>query len=125
VTFLAPAVHLRFTHCRLPLAMMSALNFIAAGMLLVASPMPASAAPRLHCLSRNEQRAAIASGAVVTLARARRSLRQRGIKGELVRARLCRTTHHHLIYLLTLLPRDGRVRRATINAATGKLVHVR
>jgi uncharacterized membrane protein YkoI len=105
--------------------MMSALNLIAAGMLLLAAPMPASGGPRLHCLSRNEQRAAIASGSVVSLARARRSLRQRGIKGELVSARLCRTTHQHLIYLLTLLPRDGKVRRATVNAATGKLVHVR
>ena len=82
--------------------------------------MPASAAPRLHCLSRNEQRAAIADGRAVSLATARRNLRAR-VAGELVRARLCQQGDR-LVYLLTVLPRDGKVRNVTIDAGNGTVV---
>ena len=49
---------------------------------------PAAAEERPRCLSRAEQRAAIADGDAIPLAAARRMLRQR-TGGELVRARLC------------------------------------
>jgi uncharacterized membrane protein YkoI len=88
-----------------------------------ASPLPASAAEKLHCLSASEQRAAITSGEAVPLATARRSLPHR-FAGELVRARLCREGSR-LAYLLTVLPRDGKVRRVTINAENGKVVSER
>jgi uncharacterized membrane protein YkoI len=99
---------------------MLALDFLVGAAIVVISQMPASAAARLHCLSRNEQRAAIASGHAVPLAAARRSARHRAA-GELVRARLCREGGH-LVYLLTVLPRDGKVRRVTVNAENGKVV---
>jgi uncharacterized membrane protein YkoI len=95
-------------------------KLLAAAAVIVATQVPALAAPRLHCLSRNEQRSAIASGHVISLAQARRSLHQRG-KGELVRARLCRDGGH-LVYHLTLLPRDGKVQRVTVNAENGKVM---
>lgn len=99
------------------------LQLLAALVFVVASQLPTSAAAKLHCLSRNEQRAAIASGEAVPLAKARRSLRHR-VSGELVRARLCREGSH-LVYLLTVLPRDGKVRRVTVNAENGKVVSER
>lgn len=103
---------------------MSALKFAttAAFVLALLAPAltPASAAPRLHCLSRNEQRAAIADGRAVSLATARRNLRRR-IPGELVRARLCQEGGR-LVYQLTVLPRDGKVKHVTIEAKNGTVV---
>jgi uncharacterized membrane protein YkoI len=82
---------------------------------------PAAAAPeRRHCLSRAEQRAAIASGQAIPLAAARRILRQR-MGGELVRARLCHDSNR-LIYLLTVLSRDGKVRQVTVDATNGTVI---
>jgi uncharacterized membrane protein YkoI len=99
---------------------MGVLGLLAMAAMVAGLQAPASAATRLHCLSRNEQRAAIAAQHAIPLAAARRSLRHRA-KGELVRARLCRDGSH-LVYLLTLLPRDGKVRRVTINAENGKVM---
>jgi uncharacterized membrane protein YkoI len=98
---------------------MLALKFVAAALVL-ASLTPASAAERLRCLSRNEQRAAIADGRAVPLATALRSLGNRA-RGELVRARLCQDDDR-LVYQLTVLPRDGKVRRATVDASNGTVV---
>jgi uncharacterized membrane protein YkoI len=105
---------------------MSASRLIAAVALLlvVLPPMSlASAAERSRCFSRNEQRAAIADGRAVPLATALRSLPNR-VRGELVRARLCQD-NERLMYHLTVLPRDGKVRRATVDASTGILVSER
>jgi uncharacterized membrane protein YkoI len=98
---------------------MSALKFVAAALVL-ASLTPASAADRLRCLSRNEQRAAIADGRAVPLATALRSLGNRA-RGELVRARLCQDDDR-LVYQLMVLPRDGKLRRATVDASNGTVV---
>src|SRR4051794_24412241 len=84
---------------------------------------PASAAERLHCFSRNDQRAAIADGRAVPLATAMRSLGNRG-RGELVRARLCEDKER-LVYQLTVLPPNGKVRRAIVDASNGTLVSER
>src|SRR5262245_14878003 len=90
---------------------------------LTALVTPAAAAAgqeRLRCLSRAEQRAAIAAGEAIPLAAARRMLRQR-MGGELVRARLCHDAGR-LIYLLTVLARDGKVRRVTVDATNGSVI---
>jgi uncharacterized membrane protein YkoI len=73
-----------------------------------------------HCLSRAEQRAAIQAREAIPLAVARRMLRQRKA-GELVRARLCKDAGR-LIYLLTVLSRDGKVRRVTVDATNGTVI---
>jgi uncharacterized membrane protein YkoI len=102
---------------------MSAWKPIAAFALMLVVLSPASAAERLRCLSRNEQRAAIADGRAVPLATAMRSMPNRG-PGELVRARLCQD-NDRLVYQLTVLPRDGKVRRAIVDASTGALASER
>jgi len=76
----------------------------------------ATAQERPQCLTRAEQRAAIAAGEAIPLAAAR----QRA-NGELVRARLCRDSRR-LIYLLTVLARDGKVRQVTVDATNGTVI---
>ena len=79
------------------------------------------------CLSKAEQRAAISHGQAVTLSQAihaaRGSVRGRGAR-EVVRARLCRE-QGRLVYLLTVLARDGKVTHAVVDAANGKVVDAR
>jgi uncharacterized membrane protein YkoI len=86
--------------------------------LLALLQSPAAAQDR--CLSRAEQRAAIAAGQAITVAAVRRILRQH-MAGELVRVRLCRESGR-LIYLLTVLSRDGRVHRVTVDAGNGTVI---
>jgi len=86
--------------------------------LLAAVLTPAEAQERRQCLTRAEQRAAIVEGQAIPLAAARRMLRHRG---ELVRARLCHVSGR-LIYLLTVLPRDGKVQRVTVDATNGTVI---
>jgi hypothetical protein len=88
---------MRFTH-RFAIAALT--------MLLLA---PARAAEVAHaCLDQKERRAEIESGRVVRL-------------GTLVRARLCRS-NDGLVYVLTVLARDGKVARLTVDAVKGTLV---
>jgi uncharacterized membrane protein YkoI len=79
------------------------------------------------CLSKDEQRAALSSGQTVTLATAirsaRGSVRGRGSR-EVVKARLCRE-QNGLVYLLTLLTRDGKVTHTAVDATSGKVVDLR
>ncbi len=88
--------------------------------LLAMLSLPVAAQEKPGCLSRAEQRAAIAAGEAIPLATARQMLRQR-MSGELVRARLCRESGH-LIYRLTVLARDGKVRQVTIDATNGTVI---
>jgi len=76
----------------------------------------AAAQERPQCLTRAEQRAAIAAGEAIPLAAARQR-----VNGELVRARLCRDSRR-LIYLLTVLARDGKVRQVTVDATNGTVI---
>ena len=99
---------------------MAALGVLALLVLLLAAYRPAAAADSLRCLSRNEQRAAIADGKAMPLATVRRALRQK-MPGDLVRARLCHQSER-LTYLLTVLARDGTVLHASIDAANGATV---
>ena len=102
---------------------MLAWRIIGAFALVLIALSPASAAERLHCFSRNDQRTAIAEGRAVPLATAMRSLSNRG-RGELVRARLCQDKER-LVYQLTVLPPNGKVRRAIVDASNGTLVSER
>jgi len=94
---------------------------------LAAAPLaPASAAdaPRMACLSKAEQRAAVASHKAVPLAKALKAPREHGRHAEAVRARLCRHGDK-LVYVLTLLGRSGKVFTATVDAASGEPVSAR
>jgi uncharacterized membrane protein YkoI len=99
---------------------LGALALTVLGSLAVA---PVEAEPRMRCLSRDQQRAAIAERRAVPLATVRRSVRGR-VPGELVGARLCQEPER-LIYLLTVLPRDGKVRRVIVDAKNGAVISVR
>ena len=108
---------------------MSALRLvlIALALLVLAPDFVASASAEtrlLRCLTRDQQRIAIAERRALPLATVRRALRKR-LPGELVSARLCQEQGGRLIYLLTVLPRDGKVRRVTIDARTGAIISIR
>jgi uncharacterized membrane protein YkoI len=87
--------------------------------LLIVMLAPAIAAEPGRCLSPAERRAKIASHDVIPLAKAIRAVKVRRV--EVVRANLCERDGR-LVYLLTVLPRDGNVMRATVDAATGAVI---
>ncbi len=81
---------------------------------------PAQAAELAHnCLDQKERRAEVESGRVVRLDTALRAIRSK-MPGTLVQARLCRG-NDGLVYVLTVLARDGKVARLTVDAAKGTL----
>jgi uncharacterized membrane protein YkoI len=71
-----------------------------------------------QCLTPAQRRTVAASGKVVPLAKAIRAARAR--KTDVVDAKLCKGPKG-LVYLLTLLAQDGKVTRATVDAASGLL----
>ncbi len=92
---------------------------------LLASATAAAAAEKERvCLSKPEQKAAISNGQAVTLAQAIRSIRG-SVRGrgsrEVVNAKLCRE-EKGLVYVLTVLARDGKVTQMTVDATSGKVV---
>jgi len=72
------------------------------------------------CLDQKERKAVEESGKVIHLAVAMRAARKRA-PGTLVQARLCRG-NDGLVYVLTVLARDGKVTRLTVDAVKGTLV---
>jgi hypothetical protein len=86
---------------------------------LALGPIGSLAAESPHCLSGEEQRAAIANGKAVSYASVIRTLHR--APKEVIAARLCQEPDR-LIYMLTLLGRDGKVRHATIDAENGAVV---
>jgi uncharacterized membrane protein YkoI len=90
------------------------------GAVPAAQPHPEVAAPQHACLDQKERRAAEESGKVIHLAAAMRAARKRA-PGTLVQARLCRGKDG-LVYVLTVLARDGKVTRLTVDAVKGTLV---
>ena len=62
----------------------------------------------------------IASQQAIPLGRAVRAVRGR-VGGEVVRARLCESEAGP-VYRLTVLSRNGKVRRATVDATNGRLI---
>lgn len=107
---------------------MTALRLLFALFLLGVVAAPATAADsspyRGACLNKAEQRAAVAAHRAVPLAQAIKNLRAQGHRGEVVRARLCRRGEG-LVYVLTLLARNGKVVSATVDAANGELINGR
>jgi uncharacterized membrane protein YkoI len=91
--------------------------------LLAGPSFAADAAPRF-CLSKAEQRAAVADHKAIKLAQAVKSLREHGRRAELVRAQLCHRDDR-LVYVLTLLARSGKVTSATVDAANGDILNGR
>lgn len=70
------------------------------------------------CLDQRERRAE--AGKLIPLAAAMRTARTR-MPGTVIRARLCRG-NDGLVYVLTVLARDGKVARLTVDAVKGTLV---
>jgi uncharacterized membrane protein YkoI len=95
-----------------------------AALAVLSTPAIAGEVAHRVCLSKAEQRAAISHGQAVTLAQVirsvRGSVRARGSR-EVVRARLCRQGND-LVYLLTVLSRDGKVTHTAVDATSGKVV---
>jgi len=96
---------------------MNLLRTMLTGLLGLGAIAPAAAAAD-HCFSRNEQKAQTASHMVVPLSKVMRQVKPRG---ELIRARLCERDGH-LVYLLTLLARDGKVAQANVDAESGAVL---
>ena len=71
-----------------------------------------------RCLNKEQERAAITSGKAVRLGQAVKAVKRRG---EVVSARLCEGSKG-LVYRLTVLARDGKVRRAIVDATSGAVV---
>jgi uncharacterized membrane protein YkoI len=92
-------------------------------LLLLGLAGPAFAAdPAPHaCLNKAEQRAAVADRQAVPLAQAIATLRVANPRAEAVRARLCKADNG-LVYVLTLLARNGKVTRATVDAGNGNII---
>ena len=105
--------------------------FLTAGLLLAVAASGLAVADEQHaCLNKSEQRAAISNGQAVPLASAIRSVRSvrtaarsRGSR-EVIKARLCREAKG-LVYVLTVLSRDGKVTHASVDATSGKVVDIR
>jgi uncharacterized membrane protein YkoI len=73
------------------------------------------------CLTKSEQRAAVASHHAIPLGQAIKILREHGKRAEVVRARLCRH-EGKLVYMLTLLAHNGKVIRTSVDAGNGELL---
>jgi hypothetical protein len=84
-------------------------------------PVRPTRAPAGHvCLDQKERRAETASGTVIRLAAAIQAAKNR-MPGSVVRARLCHG-QDGLVYVLTVLARDGKVARIVVDATKGTLV---
>jgi len=92
-------------------------SLVVALVLAGAAPDMAVAADRKGCLTPEQRRAAIAAHKAVPLTRAVRTVKAR-IHGDVVNARLCER-EKGLVYVLTVLARDGKVTQAMVDAADG------
>ena len=100
------------------------LRLFAALPLLLILLAPAGADEQVGaCLSKEERRAVASSGQLTNVASVLRTVKARGHR-EVIRVRLCRSPKG-LVYVLTLLGRDGKVTRATVDATSGLVVGAR
>ena len=90
----------------------------------LALPAMAAELTQHACLSKAEQRVAVVEHRAIPLAEAVKILHAHGHRAELVRARLCRHGEK-LAYVLTLLPRSGKVTRVAVDAANGEVINGR
>jgi hypothetical protein len=86
---------------------------------IVAVPGNGLAAESRHCLTGDEQRAAIAGGKTVPLATVIHALHR--APKDVIKAQLCQEPER-LVYLLTVLGRDGKVKRTIVDALSGAVV---
>ena len=86
-------------------------------LVLAAAASDMAGAAERNCLSQEPRRAAIATHKAVPLTRAMRAVKAR-IAGEVVNARLCQR-EKGLVYVLTVLARDGKVTEAMVDASDG------
>ena len=96
---------------------------LAARLLIALSMLAASVAGATaddHCLTRAEQHLKITEHKLVRLSKAIREVKGR-TGGDVVGARLCEQSGA-LVYVLTVLARDGKVARETVDAVNGALV---
>jgi uncharacterized membrane protein YkoI len=92
---------------------------IASVVTLVAATAGLAQAADRHCLSKEQARAAVASGKAVRLEVALKAVKRRG--HEVVRVHLCEGGKG-LVYRLTVLARDGKVTRVTVDATSGSVL---
>jgi uncharacterized membrane protein YkoI len=91
----------------------------AAAVLCGATAGRAMAAERAACLSADERRAVLAEHRAVPLARVMHLVKSK-VLGEVLRARLCRPdAGKGLVYVLTVLARNGKVLQARVDAGDG------
>jgi uncharacterized membrane protein YkoI len=105
------------------------IRFVVAAAILALTPVFAEEAshppstetePAHSCLDQKERRAESEAGRVVPLSTAMHVAKRR-MPGTVVRARLCHA-RDGLVYVLTVLARDGKVARLTVDAVKGTLV---
>jgi uncharacterized membrane protein YkoI len=87
----------------------------------VAPSSVAEEAPPPGCYTKLEQRALLSRREIVPLAEAIRAARPQQI-GDVLRAQLCQGPKGAPAYVLTLLPRNGKVTRVIIDAASGTVI---
>jgi uncharacterized membrane protein YkoI len=75
------------------------------------------------CFSADETRVHVAQLGLVSLHDVVRSARG-GSQSDLISARLCET-NGNMVYMITMLGRDGRVVRMTVDARTGNVINNR
>jgi uncharacterized membrane protein YkoI len=87
----------------------------------LASAFAGDEEPPRGCVSKIEQRDMLARREVIPLADAIRAARPQQI-GDVLRAQLCRGPEGGFAYVLTLLPRNGKVTRVLIDASNGNVI---
>ena len=75
------------------------------------------------CLSKEERRAAAAGSQLINVAAAIKTVKGRSSR-DVIRVSLCHSPKG-LVYVLTLLGRDGKVTRASVDATSGLVVSAR
>lgn len=109
-------------HCigRLAVAALTVFGLASARAAEPARP-PHAGAPAAHtCLDLKERRAVNEGGKIVHLAAAMHAAKKR-MPGTVIRARLCHGKDG-LVYVLTILGRDGKVGRLSVDAVKGTLL---
>jgi uncharacterized membrane protein YkoI len=105
---------------RFAIAVLSLLAFTTAHAQELARPVHPAGEQAHACLNQKDRRAEIESGRVIRLSTALHAAKAR-MQGTLVQARLCHG-RDGLVYVLTVLGRDGKVARITVDAVKGAVI---
>ena len=112
-----------FMRIALPRAMLAVLGLAVAVCIWVMLVPSRAEDVRGACLSPDQRREAVSSHKAIPLSRVVRAVKARG-PGEVVRAQLCEQGKG-LVYVLTVLGRDGKVMRASVDGASGAFLRAR